>query len=165
LAPLERLVTHLFRRSKAMRKTLLVLLGIFLGFGFTLLVCGHPAPLPRAEAQTAGTPASGSQAIMATGGSAPNLNDLCWVMRRERDTDPEGQAYDRYTLSLYRAMGNGRFFDLVDTREVTYDNKPVQLKIAGHNDELNPLKIKKKAEEEENKREEESRNRTRRSSR
>ncbi len=147
-----------------MRKTLLVLLGIFLGFGFTLLVCGHPSPLPTAEAQTTGTPASGSQAIMATGGSAPNVNDLCWIMRRERGTDPDGQAYDRYTLNLYKAMGNGRFFDLVDTRDITYDNKPAQLQIAGHNGELHPKKMKE-AWENQKKKQEEARKQVRKSSR
>src|SRR6185436_5873243 len=93
-----------------------------------------------------GTP--GPNIIVATGGSAQNQNDLCWIIRQEKGKGPRGQEYDRTTLSLYKATNNGASFDLIDTRETTWDNKPVQLNTSGHNKNLSPRDLKQAWEKE-----------------
>lgn len=115
-----------------MRNTLMVTGGIALGL-LAALVAGRAPSLPEVQAQTAAGDNSGTPAVfMGTGGSAPNMNDLCWVMVREKARDKDLKEYDRYNLALYRSMNNGQLFDLIDVREITYDLKATQLDKKGH---------------------------------
>jgi hypothetical protein len=100
--------------------------------------------LPAAEAQ--GMPAGAGGDVpavtMMPGGSSPNEHDLLWVLVKEKAQSRQGQPYERLALSLYKTMNNGSGFDLVDTREITYDAKPSQLTLPGHNPKLSPKEMK-----------------------
>jgi len=142
-----------------MKQALFVVSGVAIGL-LVALVSGKSF-LPQADAQAgpaAGNGATGPLVIVATGGATPNQNDLCWIFRQEKGKNPRGAEYDRSSLSLYKAGSNGTSFDLVDTRETTWDNKPVQLGIGTHNKNLTPQDLKK-AWEEELRREQERANR------
>ena len=138
-----------------MKQALFVMSGVAIGLlsAVVALGCCRSEILPQAEAQAGpagGAGAAGPVVIVATGGATPNTNDLCWVFRQEKGKNRAGE-YDRTTLSLYKAANNGTSFDLVDTRETTWDGKPVQLTIAGHNKSLSPAELKKAWEEEQRK--------------
>jgi hypothetical protein len=135
-----------------MKQALFVLSGVAIGLLSALVAVGCCASqiLPQAEAQAGpagGNGAAGPVVIVATGGATPNTNDLCWIFRQEKGKNRAGE-YDRTTLSLYKAANNGTSFDLVDTRETTWDGKPVQLNIAGHNKGVSPAELKKAWEKE-----------------
>ncbi len=122
--------------------------GITLGalIGMTAACFAGAIPLSPAHAQTVSGDATGTGAavVVGTGGSQPNQNDICWILFREKAKDKDGKDYERTSLCLYRSMGNGQLFDLVDTRDITYDGKIAQLHIPGHNPGLSPQTIKDK---------------------
>jgi hypothetical protein len=148
-----------------MKQALFVISGVAIGFLAALLA--RPDFLPQADAQAGpagGTGAAGPVVIVATGGATPNTNDLCWVFRTEKGKSRTGE-YDRTTLSLYKAANNGTSFDLVDTRETTWDGKPVQLNVAGHSKGISPRELKQaweKEQREEQEREQRERERSNR---
>ena len=150
-----------------MKQALFVLSGVAIGLLSALVAvgCCTSQILPQAEAQAGpagGTGAAGPVVIVATGGATPNTNDLCWVFRQEKGKNRAGE-YDRTTLSLYKAANNGTSFDLVDTRETTWDGKPVQLSIGSHNKSLSPRELKaawEKEQREEREREQRDAERT-----
>jgi hypothetical protein len=130
-----------------MKQALFVLSGVAIGLLSALVAvgCCKSEVLPQAEAQAGpagGAGAGGPIIIVATGGATPNTNDLCWVFRQEKGKTRAGE-YDRTSLSLYKASNNGSSFDLVDTRETTWDNKPVQLNVSGHSKGISPADLKK----------------------
>jgi hypothetical protein len=135
-----------------MKQALFVVSGVAIGFLSALVApASNKSMLPPAEAQAGpgpGNGASGPTFIVATGGSTPNVNDLCWIIRLEKGKTAKGQEYDRSSLSLYKAANNGSSFDLVDTRETTWDNKPVNLNVGTHNKNLTPQDLKKAWEDE-----------------
>ena len=145
-----------------MKQALFVLTGVAIGLlsAFVALGCCKSEFIGRAEAQAGpagGNGAGGPQVIVATGGATPNQNDLLWVFRQEKGKNARGQEYDRSTLSLYKATTNGASFDLVDTRETTWDGKPVQLNVGGHNNKLAPAELKQAWEKEQREQEERAR--------
>jgi len=145
-----------------MKQALFVLSGVAIGLlsAFVAFGCCKTEFVGQAEAQAgpgAGNGAGGPHVILATGGATPNQNDLCWVFRQEKGKNAKGQEYDRSTLSLYKAGNQGTSFDLVDTRETTWDGKPVQLSVSGHNKSLSPADLKQAWEKEEREREERAR--------
>ena len=136
-----------------MKQALFVVSGVAIGLLTALVAVASSGKsyLPQADAQAGpagGNGATGPVLIVATGGSTPNQNDLCWVLRQEKGKTPRGQEYDRTSLSLYKASNNGSHFDLVDTRETTWDGKPVQLNIGAHNKGLSPKELKNAWEKE-----------------
>jgi len=129
-----------------MKQALFVLSGVAIGLLSALVAvgCCTSQILPQAEAQAGpagGNGAAGPVVIVATGGATPNTNDLCWVYRQEKGKNGAGE-YDRTTLTLYKAANNGTSSDLVDTRETTWDGKPVQLAIGSHNNSQSPRALK-----------------------
>lgn len=135
-----------------MKQALFVISGVAIGLLVALAASASARAefLPQADAQAGpagGTGAAGPIVIVATGGATPNTNDLCWVFRQEKGKSRTGE-YDRTTLSLYKAANNGTSFDLVDTRETTWDGKPVQLNIGAHNKSISPAELKKAWEKE-----------------
>ena len=135
-----------------MKQALFVMSGVAIGLLSALAAfgCSRSELLHQAEAQAGpagGAGAGGPVVIVATGGATPNTNDLCWVFRTEKGKNRAGE-YDRTILSLYKAANNGTSFDLVDTRETTWDGKPVQLNIAGHNKGISPAALKQAWEKE-----------------
>lgn len=80
--------------------------------------------------------------VVVTGGSAPNVQDLCWILFHDKKKGAFGKMEDRYALCLYRGVNNGRMLQFVDVREVTYDFKAVQLNHRGRTDPT-PLEMKK----------------------
>jgi len=135
-----------------MKQALFVLSGVAIGLlsALVALGCSKTDFLLQAEAQAGpagGNGAGGPAVILATGGSTPNQNDLLWVFKQDKGKI-RGQEYDRTSVSLYKAANNGVSFDLVDTRETTWDGKPVQLNVAGHNKSLSPKELKKAWEQE-----------------
>jgi hypothetical protein len=134
-----------------MKQALFVLSGVAIGLLSALVAfgCCRTEFIGQAEAQAApaANGAGGPAVILATGGSTPNQNDLLWVFRQDKGKI-RGQEYDRTSVSLYKASNNGVSFDLVDTRETTWDGKPVQLNVGGHNKSLSPKELKKAWEQE-----------------
>jgi len=135
-----------------MKQALFVLTGVAIGLlsAFVAFGCCRTEFIGQAEAQAgpgAGNGAGGPAVILATGGATPNQNDLLWVFKQDKGKI-RGQEYDRSSVSLYKASNNGASFDLVDTRETTWDGKPVQLNVAGHNKSLSPKELKKAWEQE-----------------
>jgi hypothetical protein len=136
-----------------MKQALFVVSGVAIGLLAALVAVASSRTdfISRAEAQAgpgAGNGAGSPVTIVATGGATPNQNDLCWVLRQEKGKNARGQEYDRTSLSLYKAANNGTSFDLVDTRETTWDGKPVQLNIGSHNKNLSPKDLKNAWEKE-----------------
>ena len=132
-----------------MKQTLFVASGAAIGLlaALVAVTCSKSDLMTRAEAQSAspeGTQSNGNM-IMGIGGSTNNQNDLCWVLLKDRGKTRQGD-YDRYSLSLYKANGQG-VFDLTDMREVSFDGKLIQLNHPGHNKDLTPQNIKKKIDE------------------
>jgi hypothetical protein len=130
-----------------MKQALFVLSGVAIGLlsALVALGCCKSDFIGQAEAQAGpagGNGAGGPAVILATGGATPNQNDLLWLYRQEKGKNAKGQEYDRFTLTLYKAGNQGTSFDLIDTREVTWDGKPVQLPIAGHAKGLSPAELK-----------------------
>lgn len=154
-----------------MKHALLVVSGIALGLTVAL-VSGGP---PEAAAQAGPGPGAGTDhgaVMLGTGGGMPNQNDLCWILFKEPAMDAEGKPYERTALCLYRATQNGKGFDLMDVRELTWDPKPSQLIGPEHNARLTPEMMRKqwqaaekKREEARRKKEEEDRRKRPRSSR
>lgn len=137
-----------------MKQALFVVSGAAIGLLAALAAVASTGPsslLPAANAQAGpagGNGSGGPAVILATGGATPNQNDLCWVFRLEKGKDARGQEYDRSSLTLYKAGINGTSFDLIDTRETTWDGKPVQLNIGNHNKNLSPKELKQAWEKE-----------------
>jgi hypothetical protein len=134
-----------------MMKALFVTLGVAIGFMAACGLMASPHFFSPAEAQAGPGPGNGAGTpviIVATGGATPNQNDLCWVFRQEKGKTAGGQEYDRTSLSLYKAGNNGSSFDLIDTRETTWDGKPVQLNLGTHNKSLAPKELKNAWEKE-----------------
>ncbi len=132
-----------------MKQALFVVSGAAIGLlaALVAVTCSKSDLMARAEAQSAspeGTQSNGNM-IMGIGGSTNNQNDLCWVLIKDRGKTRQGD-YDRYSLSLYKANGQG-VFDLTDMREVSFDGKLIQLNHPGHNKDLTPQNIKKKIDE------------------
>jgi len=144
-----------------MKQALFVLSGVAIGLLSALVAFASRSEFIRqADAQAGpagGNGAGGPLVIVATGGATPNQNDLCWVFRQEKGKNARGQEYDRSTLSLYKAGSQGASFDLVDTREATWDNKPVHLNVGGHNPKLGPADLKQAWEKEQREQEERAR--------
>lgn len=141
-----------------MKQALFVVSGVAIGLLMALVALGCKTDfIDKAQAQAGpagGAGAAGPHVIVATGGATPNQNDLCWVFRQEKGKNAKGVEYDRSILSLYKAGNQGSSFDLVDTREVTWDSKPVQLSVAGHNRGIAPGELKQAWEKEEKEQEE-----------
>lgn len=136
-----------------MKNTFLVVTGIGLGLLAAVLAFGSAdrRGIPLAEAQGAGAAGANGTVLLATGGAAPNLNDLLWILSQDKT-----EKQERWMLCCYR-VENGKLFDLIDIREVTYDMKgPAQLNIKGHNSELAPQAIKDALEKDRKKREEDA---------
>jgi hypothetical protein len=149
-----------------MKQALFVMSGVAIGLLSALVAvgCCTSGILPQADAQAgpaAGSGATGPLVILATGGATPNTNDLCWVFRQEKGKNRTGE-YDRTSLSLYKASNNGTSFDLVDTRETTWDGKPVQLNVAGHTKGISPRDLKQAWEKEQREEQERAERETRR---
>lgn len=136
-----------------MKQALFVLSGVSIGLLSALVALGCKTDfIDRAQAQAGpagGNGAGGPHIVVATGGATPNQNDLCWVFRQEKSKNARGVEYDRTSLSLYKAGNQGTSFDLVDTREITWDGKPAQLNVAGHNKNISPAELKQAWEKEE----------------
>jgi hypothetical protein len=134
-----------------MKQALFVLSGVVIGLLSALVALGCKTEfIDKAQAQAGpagGNGTGGPQIIMGTGGATPNQNDLCWVYRQEKGKTIKGE-YDRYVLSLYKAVNQGSAFDLVDTREITWDSKPSHLNVPGHNPKLGPGDLKQAWEKE-----------------
>ncbi len=134
-----------------MKQALFVLSGVAIGLLSALVAFASRSEfIHQADAQSGpagGNGAGGPAVILATGGATPNQNDLLWVFKQDKGKI-RGQEYDRTSVSLYKAANNGASFDLVDTRETTWDGKPVQLNVAGHNKSLSPKELKKAWEQE-----------------
>ncbi|MBV8881822.1 MAG: hypothetical protein JO332_17825 [Planctomycetaceae bacterium] len=132
-----------------MKQALFVISGVAIGLlaSLTALLSCRSDLIAKAEAQAAspeGSQASGNM-IMGIGGATSNQNDLCWVLIKDKGKTRQGD-YDRYSLSLYKANGQG-VFDLTDMREITFDGKLLQLNHPGHNKDLGPKELKKKLDE------------------
>jgi len=132
-----------------MKQALFVISGAAIGLLVSLVAlgCVRTEFVPRAMAQSAspdGTQAGGAT-IMGIGGASNNINDLCWVLMKDKGHARQGD-YDRYSLCLYKANGQG-VFDLTDMREISFDGKLVQLNHPSHNKDLTPQAIKKKIDE------------------
>jgi len=132
-----------------MKQALFVGSGVAIGFLASLAALGGARTefVPKALAQSAspdGTQAGGAT-IMGIGGASNNINDLCWVLMKDKGHTRQGD-YDRYSLCLYKANGQG-VFDLTDMREISFDGKLVQLNHPSHNKDLTPQAIKKKIDE------------------
>ena len=120
----------MYLHGGCMKQALFVLSGVAIGLLSALVAvgCCTSQILPQADAQAGPAGGNGAAApvvIVATGGATPNTTDLCWGFRQEKGKNRAGE-YDRTTLSLYKAANNGTSFDLVDTRETTWDGKPAQ---------------------------------------
>ena len=100
-------------------------------FGLTLFLVPADATPPVMQAQN-GNP--NNPPIVVVGGSAPNVQDLCWVLFNDKAQDSDGKVYNKYALCLYKANNNGRMLHFVDMRELTYDIKPSQLGVKGRTD-------------------------------
>ncbi len=127
------------------------------------LAPAQPSPPPDVRPQAASA-ADGEvgPVTMGVGGSQQNLNDLCWILFRDKPRERQKIDHDRFALCLYRATNNGQAFDLVDVREVTYDFKASHLNVPGHNPKLTPPVMReayekaRKEEEEDRRRQEEN---------
>ena len=133
----------------SMKQALFVVSGVAIGLLAALVAVASSKPelMPKAEAQAAAADASqaGGNMIMGIGGSSNNINDLCWVLIKDKGKTRQGE-YDRYSLSLYKANGQG-VFDLSDMREISFDGKLIQLNHPQHNKDLTPKELKKKIDE------------------
>jgi hypothetical protein len=130
-----------------MNKGLWVGTGIVIGlivnaavFWFAQPTTAAPAGAQQAEPQAA--PDDGPK-ILATGGSKDNRNDICWILFKDGKSEIKKGAktvsLDRYVLCCYRVAEQGKSFDIVDVREVTYDVKGVQLNLPnGHEPKFSP---------------------------
>jgi hypothetical protein len=132
-----------------MKQALFVISGVAIGLLASLVAlgCSRTEFVPKAAAQSAspdGTQVGGAM-IMGIGGASNNINDLCWVLMKDKGHTRQGD-YDRFSLCLYKANGQG-IFDLTDTREISFDGKLIQLNHPGHNKDLTPPAIKKKLDE------------------
>ena len=145
-----------------MKNALLVVSGVAIGLlGALVALASNRNYVSPAEAQagpSGGAGAGGPTLVVSTGGATPNQNDLCWITQTGKAKTRAGQEYDRITLTLYKASGNGASFDLVDTRDITYDATVAQLNLPGHNAKISPREMKK-IHDEELRREEEERQR------
>jgi hypothetical protein len=132
-----------------MKQALFVVSGVAIGLlaALVAVTAGRMEFMSRAEAQAASPEGSqaGGNMIMGIGGSTNNQNDLCWILIKDKGKNRQGE-YDRYSLSLYKANGQG-VFDLTDMRETTFDGKLVQLNHPQHNKDLTPKELKKKIDE------------------
>jgi hypothetical protein len=132
-----------------MKQALFVMSGVSVGLLASLVAfgCGRTEVIPRALAQAASPDGAqaGGAAIMGIGGASNNINDLCWVLMKDKGHRRQGD-YDRYSLCLYKANGQG-VFDLTDAREISFDGKLIQLNHPSHNKELTPQALMKKFDE------------------
>jgi hypothetical protein len=132
-----------------MKQALFVVSGVAIGLLAALVAVASARTdyMARAEAQAASPDGSqaGGNMIMGIGGATSNQNDLCWVLIKDKGKTRQGD-YDRYSLSLYKANGQG-VFDLTDMREISFDGKLVQLNHPQHNKDLTPKELKKKIDE------------------
>jgi len=132
-----------------MKPALCLVSGVAIGLLAALAAAASSKPefLSRAEAQAAAADAAqaGGSVIMGIGGSTNNQNDLCWILLKDKGKTRQGE-YDRYSLSLYKANGQG-VFDLTDMREISFDGKLIQLNHPSHNKDLSPQNLKKKIED------------------
>lgn len=110
-----------------MKNALLVLSGVAMGLLAMSVLAGRDT-LPRADAQGGGAGMANGQTILATGGSAQNQNDLCWVYTRVKPA----RGPERSVLALYRAKKNGDYFDLEDVRVIDADIRLIELEGRDH---------------------------------
>ena len=122
-----------------MKTALIVPTALAVLFGCALALTPADATPPATPPQSAG---KADPPIVVVGGSAPNVQDLCWVLFHEKSKDRDGKGYDRYALCLYKAANNGRMLHFVDVRELTYDFKAAQLNLKGRAD-TSPREMKK----------------------
>ena len=125
-----------------------VALAVLFGFALALTPADATPLVTPAQNATVNDPP-----IVVVGGSAPNVQDLCWVLFNEKSKDSDGKPYNRYALCLYKATNNGRMLHFVDVRELSYDFKAAQLNLKGRSDN-SPRQMKDFWEEAQKKREE-----------
>ena len=114
--------------------TIGIMAGIIAVLSFSLL-------LKASEPIALATPIKGSGSsdpnaglIMATGGSQQNLDDICWVLYKRKNTnstagtDGGGTVQDEVTskeelltLGCYQVTKNGKYMKLVGLRNISYD--------------------------------------------
>ena len=132
-----------------MKQALFVISGVAIGLlaALVAVTSSRSNLMAQAEAQAAAADASQASGnmVMGIGGSSNNINDLCWVLIKDKGKTRQGE-YDRYSLSLYKANNQGAF-DLTDEREISFDGKLIQMNHPQHNKELTPKEIKKKIDE------------------
>ncbi len=107
---------------------------------------GAAAAMPEAQAQAAGPAQDGDKPvlIMAAGGSAPNINDITWVLTTEVFEHPKTKKrVERKVLLCYKVSNGGKFIDIVDVRDITWDAKFEQLAKDGHDRGVSPEQMRK----------------------
>ena len=115
-----------------MKQALVLVSGVAAGLLAALLAVGSSRTdwLSRAEAQAG--PGAGSGAglstVVATGGGASNVNDLCWVLTKVKPV----RGPERTVLALYRAERQGEHFNLKDVRFIDADIRVIELDSKKH---------------------------------
>ncbi len=110
--------------------TIGIMAGMIALLSFSLLL---QASQPTAyAAPTSGSADPSAGIVLATGGSQQNLNDICWVLYKRKNTGQanadSGGTQDDITnkeslisLGCYQVTKNGKMMKLVGLRNVTYD--------------------------------------------
>lgn len=95
----------------------------------------------------AGADSNNGPMVLGTGGCNDNRQDIAWVLFKDGKVTVEKGAIkvelDRYVLCCYQVAQGGRSFDIVDTREITYDVKHPHLPVGGHNAGYSPGAMRK----------------------
>lgn len=127
-----------------MRSTIALAAFLF-GIGCSWLAA-EGTPEARAHVGAAAATPSGDM-LLATGGSAANMNDIAWVLTKELFEDPETKkSIERKVLLCYRVAPGGKLTDIVDVRDITWDSKFTQLRLDGHNHQLSPDRMRQEYE-------------------
>ena len=116
--------------------TIGIMAGMIALLSFSLLL---QASQPMAMASPAGgTAAPSAGIVLATGGSQQNLNDICWVVYKRKNTSQggsnSGATQDDITnkenlisLGCYQVTKNGKMMKLVGLRNISYDMDLLEL--------------------------------------
>ncbi|MHC4607273.1 MAG: hypothetical protein ACYTAF_10155 [Planctomycetota bacterium] len=119
-----------------MRNTLTMLGAAICGALIVLCLQSTPEVSAQAGAPVRAT-TQGLPYLIASGGTQPNQLDLCWVLTKVRPAE----GPERTVLAMYRAKGNGSFFDLEDTRMIDADLRVIELKHRQHDRNTTVSKI------------------------
>ena len=110
--------------------TIGIMAGMIAFLSFSLLLqASQPVAI---AAPTSGTADPSAGIVLATGGSQQNLNDICWVAYKRKNTSQSGSdsgvTQDDITnkenlisLGCYQVTKNGKMMKLVGLRNVSYD--------------------------------------------